>query len=195
MCEISYFPLPTAPPQERASVLASHTQPNMPHLLFSRHTHCSPTPSPMIMPLSLPHPSLTVVISVSDCTEQEWHTCMELQGSAAACQSGDREPLGVPGAAARLASCKVQPHSAARILLLARSARSEAGGARQTFMHPHTLSHRTNMYSSTVTHLHTRWHVNRHSQYTSKIAPNSEAVKMKPSYTTDSDSVFQQQKV
>lgn len=96
MCEISYFPLPTAPPQERASVLASHTQPNMPHLLFSRHTHCSPTPSPMIMPLSLPHPSLTVVISVSDCTEQERHTCMELQGSAAACQSGDREPLGSP---------------------------------------------------------------------------------------------------
>lgn len=62
-------------------------------------------------------------------------------------------------------------------------------------MHPHTLSHRTNMYSSTVTHLHTLWHVNRHSQYTSEITPNSEAVEMKPSYTMDSHSVLHQQKV
>lgn len=46
-------------------------------------------------------------------------------------------------------------------------------------MHPHTLSHQTNMYSSTVTHLHTRWHVNRHSQYTPEITPNSETVKIK----------------
>ena len=35
------------------------------------------------------------------------------------------------------------------------------------------------MYSSTVTHLHTRWHVNRHSQYTPEITPNSETVKIK----------------
>lgn len=62
-------------------------------------------------------------------------------------------------------------------------------------MHPHTLSHRTNMYSSTVTHLHTLWHVNRHSQYTSEITPNSEAVEMNPSYTTDPHSGLHQQKV
>lgn len=98
----------------------------------------------------------------------------------------------VPGAAARLASCKVQLDSAAWILPLASSAWSEAGGARQTFMHPHTLSHRTNMYSSTVTHLHTQWHANRHSQYTPEITPNSETVKLKFSYTTDSDSLFHQ---
>lgn len=98
----------------------------------------------------------------------------------------------VPGAAARLASCKVQLDSAAKILPSASSAWSQAGGARQTFMHPHTLSHRTNMYSSTVTHLHTQWHVNRHSQYTPKITPNSETVKLKFSCTMDSESLFYQ---
>lgn len=56
MCEISIRSL--SPQHHHRSRLQSwlHTQPNMPHLLFSRHTRCSPTPSPIIMPLSLPHP-------------------------------------------------------------------------------------------------------------------------------------------
>lgn len=48
------------------------------------------------------------------------------------------------------------------------------------------------MYSSTVTHLHTQWHVNRRSQYTPEITPNSQTVKLKFSYTVDSDSLFHQ---
>lgn len=109
---------PLSPQHHHRNGLQSrlHTKPDMPHLLFSHHTRCSPTPSSMIMQLSVSRSSFTVVICASDCTEQEWHTCMQLQGSAAACQSGDREPLVVPGAAARLASCKVQLNSAARIL-------------------------------------------------------------------------------
>lgn len=95
-----------------------------------------------------------------------------------------------PGAAACPASCKVQLDSAARTLPLASCAWSEAGGAWQTFMHPHTLSHQTNMYSSTVTHLHTQWHVNRHSQHTHEITPNSETVKLKFSCMMESDSLF-----
>lgn len=79
-----------------------HTKPDTSHLLFSHHTRCSPTPSSMMMPHSVRHPFLylslslshAVVICVSDCTEQEWHTCMQLQGSAQACQSRDRQPLG-----------------------------------------------------------------------------------------------------
>lgn len=56
MCEISILSL--SPQHHHRSGLQSwlHTQPNMPHLLFSHHTHCSPTPSPIIMPLSIPHP-------------------------------------------------------------------------------------------------------------------------------------------
>lgn len=97
MREISTL-LPSAPEEEQAS---AHRKPNTSHLLFSRHTHCPPTPSWMAMllcttppPKLTLHPPVAVVISVSDCTEQEWHTCMQLQGSAAACQSGDREQLG-----------------------------------------------------------------------------------------------------
>lgn len=168
-----------------------HTKPNTPHSLFSHHTRCSPTPSSMMMPISI-HPTpfpLTVVICASDCTDQEWHTCMLLKGSAAACQSGDREPLGVPGAAARTGV--LQLDSAARILpvsqlCLERGRRSSAN----IYAPTHTLSHRTNMYSSTVTHLHTQWHVNRHSQYTPEITPNSETVKLKFSCTLESDSLF-----
>lgn len=165
-----------------------HTKPDMPHLLFSHHTHCSPTPSPMIMPLfpSLAPLPLSLALSLSLCLSvcliapsgSGTHACSCRAQQRPASQEIERAAR-VPGAAARLASCKVQLDSAARILPLASSAWSEAGGARQTFMHPHTLSHRTNMYSSTVTHLHTQWHVNRHSQYTPEITPNSETVKIK----------------
>lgn len=96
-----------------------------------------------------------------------------------ACSCGPR--------AAQPASRKVPHDSAARLLPHGHS----VPGARQTFMHPHTLSHTEPICIQVQEHTSTQqWHVNRHSQYTSKITPNSEAVKMKSSYMADSGSVF-----
>ena len=89
--------------------------------------------------------------------------------------------------AAEAASRKVPHDSAARLLPHGHS----VPGARQTFMHPHTLSHTEPICIQVQEHTSTqRWHVNRHSQYTSKITPNSETVKMKSSYMADSGLSF-----
>lgn len=62
------------------------------------------------------------------------------------------------------------------------------GGARQHLCtHTHALQY---VFKRSHTPPHAAARYNRHSQYTSKITPNSEAVKMK-----DSDSVLRQQKV
>lgn len=133
--------------------------------------------------VALPHHAhwrrrfLSPLSSFSPRSLRVWlHTCMRPQGSAAACQSGDAETLGGSQELEHARLPARRGSTAARNLPL-------AGGARQTFMHPHTLSHPTNMYSSTVTHLHTQRHVNRHSQYTPEITPNTQTVKVEFSYT------------
>ncbi|MED6261953.1 hypothetical protein ATANTOWER_012367 [Ataeniobius toweri] len=111
----------------------------------------------MVMLLSNPpHPptpihTVAVVIRVSDCTEQEWHTCMQLQGSAA-CQSGDREHLRSlePERGWRPAKrASIPQHGFFRLPVLPgvwwwwqrwRGGEGWGGAHKQTFTHPHTLT-------------------------------------------------------
>lgn len=128
MCEMStYFLLPSAPPQERVSA-----QNPMCHMYYLAIAHIALPRHRRRLRRSLRLTPLSLWLSVCLIAQSGsgTHAC-SCRAQRRNCQSGDREPLGVPGAAARLASCKVQPHSAARNstvgqVCLERSRRSSA---------------------------------------------------------------------